>query len=58
MNVSINFIKEVVTELSETSWPTLIEMRKHSSSVFTAITLFTLFFHISDYCITWLLSLI
>lgn len=53
-----NFINEVKDEIGETTWPTAKEMQKNTSSVFSVIILFALFFYATESAIQWLLSLI
>lgn len=52
------FINEVKHEVGETTWPTAKEMRKNTTSVFSIIVLFALFFYATESAIQWLLSLI
>lgn len=53
-----NFLKDVRYEMKETTWPTAKEMRKNTSSVFTIVILFALFFFAAESVIVWLLPFI
>lgn len=53
-----NFFNEVKHEMAETKWPTAKEMRKNTASVFTVVILFAIFFYVTEFAMTWLLSLI
>lgn len=52
------FLKDVKQEMSETTWPTVKEMRKNTTAVFTIIILFALFFFAAESVIVWLLAFI
>lgn len=52
MNKISSFFSEVKHEIKETTWPTANEMRKNTTSVFSVIVLFALFFYATESAIT------
>lgn len=52
------FFGEVKQEMKKTTWPTGTELRKNTTTIFSVIVFFSLFFYVADIILDYVLNLI